>query len=37
MHTPQPAARGFWVIVRTVFNKLFRRRKKTQSSIYPLR
>lgn len=33
----KPVVPGFWGIARLVFNKLFRRKKKAQSSIYPLR
>lgn len=29
--------RGVWAVVQALFNKLLRRKKKQQSSIYPLR
>lgn len=37
MNIPKPLPTGWRDIVRALFNKLFRRRKKAQSSIYPLR
>jgi len=35
MHTKE---KGFWYLLRAAFNRLFsRKKKKSQSSIYPLR
>lgn len=37
MNASKTARPGFWSIAQALFNKLWRRKKKTQSSIYPLR
>ena len=36
MHEPTPSRKRFWLIAGAFFRRLFRRKKK-QSSIYPLR